>query len=121
MNQAILTGRLTKDPEMKRTQSGTAVTLFTVAVDQYKGNALFIDCVAWRETAEFVSKYFTKGQMIAVVGRIQIREWEDKDKNKRRSYEVVADRVEFCGGKTEKKSWAEEFEDLYDDDGELPF
>ena len=102
LNHIVLMGRLTRDPELRRTGSGIAVTSFTVAVDRDFGGrdggekeTDFIDCVAWRQTGEFVSKYFTKGSMIVVSGRLQIRNWNDKDGNKRRSAEVVADNVYF--------------------------
>ena len=95
-------GRLTRDPELRRTGSGVAVASFTVAVDRDFGGrdggekeTDFIDCVAWRQTGEFVSKYFTKGRMIVVSGRLQIRSWTDKDGNKRRTAEVVADNCYF--------------------------
>lgn len=101
LNKIILMGRLTRDPELRRTGSGTAVTSFALAVDRdFKGQGGeketdFIDVVAWRNTAEFVSKYFTKGRMAVVEGRLQIRDWKDKDGNNRRSAEVVADNVYF--------------------------
>ena len=95
-------GRLTRDPELRRTGSGIAVASFTVAVDRDFGGrdggekeTDFIDCVAWRQTGEFVSKYFTKGSMIVVSGRLQIRNWTDKEGGKRRSAEIVADNVYF--------------------------
>ena len=95
-------GRLTREPELRRTGSGVAVASFTVAVDRDFGGrdggereTDFIDCVAWRQTGEFVSKYFTKGSMIVVSGRLQIRNWTDKEGNKRRSAEVVADNCYF--------------------------
>jgi single-strand DNA-binding protein len=95
-------GRLTRDPELRRTGSGIAVASFTLAVDRDfspkdggERETDFIDCVAWRQTGEFVSKYFTKGRMAVVSGRLQIRNWNDKDGNKRRSAEVVADNVYF--------------------------
>lgn len=97
LNHITIMGRLTRDPELRRTGSGIAVASFTVAVDRdFSGKdggdkeTDFIDCVAWRQTGEFVSKYFTKGRMIVVDGRLQIRSWTDKDGNKRRSTEVVA-------------------------------
>ena len=106
LNKIILMGRLTRDPELRRTQSGTAVTSFSLAVDRDFGSKEtgeketdFIDIVAWRNTAEFVSKYFTKGRMAVVSGRLQIRNWNDKDGNKRRSAEVVADNVYFGDSK----------------------
>ena len=106
LNHIVIMGRLTRDPELRRTGSGIAVASFTVAVDRDFGNREngeretdFIDCVAWRQTGEFVSKYFTKGRMAVVSGRLQIRNWTDKDGNKRRSAEVVADNVYFGDSK----------------------
>ena len=106
LNHILIMGRLTRDPELRRTGSGVAVASFTVAVDRDFGNrdngekeTDFIDCVAWRQTGEFVSKYFTKGRMAVVSGRLQIRNWTDKDGNKRRSAEVVADNVYFGDSK----------------------
>lgn len=107
LNHIIVMGRLTRDPELRRSQSGTAVTSFSLAVDRdYKGQdgekeTDFIDIVAWRTTAEFVSKYFTKGRMAVVEGRLQVRDWTDKDGNKRRSVEIVADNVYFGDSKRE--------------------
>ena len=102
LNHITIMGRLTRDPELRRTGSGIAVASFTVAVDRDFGGrdggekeTDFIDCVAWRQTGEFVSKYFTKGSMIVVSGRLQIRNWNDKEGNKRRTAEVVADNVYF--------------------------
>ena len=102
LNHIVIMGRLTRDPELRRTGSGIAVASFTVAVDRDFGGrdggekeTDFIDCVAWRQTGEFLSKYFTKGSMIVVSGRLQIRNWTDKEGNKRRSAEVVADNVYF--------------------------
>ena len=101
LNKIIIMGRLTRDPELRRTGSGTAVTSFSLAVDRdFKSQSGeketdFIDVVAWRSTAEFVSKYFTKGRMAVVEGRLQIRDWTDKDGGKRRSAEIVADNVYF--------------------------
>ena len=106
LNHITIMGRLTRDPELRRTGSGIAVASFTVAVDRDFGGrdggereTDFIDCVAWRQTGEFVSKYFTKGSMIVVSGRLQIRNWNDKDGNKRRSAEVVADNCYFGDSK----------------------
>jgi single-strand DNA-binding protein len=106
LNHIVIMGRLTRDPELRRTGSGIAVASFTVAVDRDFGGrdggekeTDFIDCVAWRQTGEFVSKYFTKGSMIVVSGRLQIRGWTDKDGNKRRTAEVVADNVYFGDSK----------------------
>ena len=111
LNHIIIMGRLTRDPELRRTGSGIAVASFTVAVDRDFGNREsgeretdFIDCVAWRQTGEFVSKYFTKGRMAVVSGRLQIRNWTDKDGNKRRSAEVVADNVYFGDSKRDGES-----------------
>ena len=101
LNRIVLMGRLTRDPELRRTQSGTAVVSFSIACDRdYAAQGAeretdFIDIVAWRGTAEFVEKYFSKGRMIVVGGRLQIRNWQDKEGNKRRSAEVVADNVYF--------------------------
>lgn len=102
LNHIVLMGRLTRDPELRRTGSGVAVASFSIAVDRDFGRGEggeketdFIDIVAWRSTAEFVSKYFTKGRMAVVSGRLQIRNWNDKDGNKRRSAEVVADNIYF--------------------------
>ena len=105
LNKIIIMGRLTRDPELRRTGSGTAVTSFSLAVDRdFKSQSGeketdFIDVVAWRSTAEFVSKYFTKGRMAVVEGRLQIRDWTDKDGGKRRSAEIVADNVYFGDSK----------------------
>ena len=106
LNHITIMGRLTRDPELRRTGSGIAVASFTVAVDRDFGGrdggekeTDFIDCVAWRQTGEFVSKYFTKGRMIVVSGRLQIRSWTDKDGNKRRTAEVVADNCYFGDSK----------------------
>ena len=101
LNHIVLMGRLTRDPELRRTGSGVAVASFTLAVDRdyavqgAEKETDFVDIVAWRNTAEFVSKYFTKGRMAVVSGRLQIRNWQDKEGNKRRSAEVVADNVYF--------------------------
>ena len=102
LNHIVIMGRLVRDPELRRTGSGIAVASFRVAVDRDfapkdggERKADFIDCVAWRQTGEFISKYFTKGRMAVVSGRLQIRSWTDKDGNKRRTAEVVADNVYF--------------------------
>ena len=153
LNHITLMGRLTRDPELRRTGSGVAVASFTVAVDRDFGGrdggekeTDFIDCVAWRQTGEFVSKYFTKGRMIVVSGRLQIRSWTDKDGNKRRTAEVVADNVYFGDSKREGEATgsygayaapapaapgfggysapaapASDFAMLSDDDAQLPF
>ena len=109
LNRIILMGRLTRDPELRRTSSGTAVTSFSLAVDRdFKSQSGeketdFIDIVAWRNTAEFVSKYFTKGRMAVVEGRLQLRDWTDKDGNKRRTAEVLAEHVYFGDSKREDR------------------
>ncbi len=106
LNHITIMGRLTRDPELRRTGSGIAIASFTLAVDRdyspkegTERETDFIDCVAWRQTGEFVSKYFTKGRMAVVSGRLQIRSWTDKDGNKRRTAEVVADNVYFGDSK----------------------
>ena len=113
LNHITIMGRMVRDPELRRTGSGIAVASFTLAVDRdFKaGNAGekevdFIDCVAWRQAGEFVSKYFTRGRMAVVSGRLQIRSWTDKDGNKRRTAEVIADNVYFADSKTEATSAA---------------
>ena len=157
LNHIVIMGRLVRDPELRRTGSGVAVASFTVAVDRdFAGRESgeretdFIDCVAWRNTGEFVSKYFTKGSMIVVSGRLQIRGWTDKDGNKRRTSEVVADNVYFgeskrnseggnayggntyggnsynapapsYGGYSAPAAPASDFAMLDDDDAQLPF
>ena len=149
LNKIILMGRLTRDPELRRTQSGTAVTSFSLAVDRdFKSQGGdketdFIDIVAWRNTAEFVSKYFTKGRMAVVEGRLQIRDWTDRDGGKRRSAEVIADNVYFGDSKREGGSdyssapaysapysgyaapaapgGHSDFAEIGEEDGELPF
>ena len=133
LNHITIMGRLTRDPELRRTGSGVAVASFTVAVDRDFGNngekeTDFIDCVAWRQTGEFVSKYFTKGSMIVVSGRLQIRSWNDKDGNKRRTAEVVADNCYFGESKKDDtapsggyQAPAQDFARLDDDDAQLPF
>jgi len=110
LNHITLMGRMACDPELRRTGSGVAVASFTVAVDRdfaeknEEKETDFIDCVAWRQTGEFVSKYFTKGRMIVVSGRLQIRNWTDKDGNKRRTAEVVADNCYFGDSKRDGES-----------------
>ena len=106
LNHIVIMGRLTRDPELRRTGSGVAVASFSLAVDRDfapkdggERETDFIDCVAWRQTGEFVSKYFAKGRMAVVSGRLQIRSWTDKDGNKRRTAEVVADNVYFGDSK----------------------
>ena len=139
LNKIFIMGRLTKNPELRRTNSGTAVTSFTLAVDRDFKNADgtkdtdFVDCVVWRQTAEFVSKYFTKGRMAVVEGRLQMREWQDKDGNKRRNAEVVADNVYFGDSRSDNASGvhqaakapvnvdAEDFAEVEDEDCDRPF
>ena len=147
MNQIVIMGRMTKDPELRQTPNGVAVASFTLAVDRSfapkdggERQTDFIDVVAWRNTAEFVSKYFMKGQMAAVTGRLQIRDWTDKDGNKRRSAEVVADNIYFTESKKSRDASfginetkeeysagyatpveSSDFAELDMDDGELPF
>ena len=111
LNHITIMGRLTRDPELRSTQSGVSVTSFTVAVDRdYSGRdggerqTDFIDCVAWRQTGEFVSKYFHKGSMIVVSGRLQSRKWQDRDGNNRTSWEVVADNVYFGESRRDSES-----------------
>lgn len=126
-------GRLTHDPELRHTGSGTAVASFSLAVDRdYKTQngekeTDFIDIVAWRNTAEFVHKYFTKGRMAVVEGRLQVRDWTDKDGGRRRSAEVVADNIYFGDSKrtvsdSDTPAPSGEFTELPDEEtGELPF
>ena len=152
LNHITIMGRLTRDPELRYTQSQTPVASFTLAVDRDFGSrdggekqTDFIDCVAWRQTAEFVSKYFTKGSMAVVSGRLQIRDWTDRDGGKRRSAEVVVDNMYFGesrrrdgdSGHSRSSSYssygnsgsagkssapaASAFSELDDGDGELPF
>ena len=127
LNTAIIMGRLTADPELKKTQSGISVTAFTVAVDrrfQKAGEEKqtdFINVVAWRQTAEFIEKYFFKGSMIAVRGSIQTRRYEDNNGNKRAAVEVVADEVSFCGSNAQKNgAQHDDFEEIPVTD-DLPF
>ena len=138
LNRTIIMGRLTRDPELRRTQSGTAVASFALAVERdFKDKdtgekaADFIDIVAWRGTAEFVSRYFTKGRLVVVEGRLQSRSYEDKSGSKRKAVEVVADNVYFADSRKDGDSTSGapsaaygtpgEFKELSDDDGELPF
>ena len=147
LNRIILMGRLTRDPELRRTQSGAAVTSFSLAVDRdFKSQSGeketdFLDVVAWRNTAEFVSKYFAKGRMAVVEGRLQLRDWTDRDGNKRRTAEVVADNVYFGDSKRDNDGGsynapayapadrgyapaapvADQFAELDEEDGDLPF
>lgn len=129
LNHIVIMGRLGKAPELRRTQSGVAVATFNVAVDRdFKDKTTgqratdWITCVAWRGTAEFVEKYFAKGSQVLVAGRLQMRDWTDKDGNKRISAEVQAENVYFAGAKTEGgQRELPEFEVMDDDDPNLPF
>jgi len=140
LNRIIIMGRLTKDPELRRTQSGVSVTSFTLAVDRdfkdANGNREtdFIDVVAWRQTAEFAAKFFSKGRMAVADGHLQMRDWQDKDGNKRRSAEVIADSIYFGDSKRDgddqprggnfhhaDKPVDARFEEIDEEDGELPF
>ena len=129
LNHIVIMGRLGKDPELRRTQSGVAVATFNVAVDRdFKDKATgqratdWITCVAWRSTAEFMEKYFSKGSQVLVAGRLQMRDWSDKDGNKRISAEVQAENVYFAGAKAEGgQRELPEFEVMDDDAPDLPF
>lgn len=146
INTVALMGRLTYEPELRSTQSGISVLSFQIAVDrsyQAQGQerqADFIDCVAWRQTADFISRYFHKGSMIAVEGSIQTRNYTDKNGNNRKAVEVIANNVSFCGSKAETGTGAapagnaynepapsyssatnSDFEEIVDDDDDLPF
>lgn len=129
MNNICITGRLTSAPEIKKTTSGVSVCSVSIAVDRdYKVNGEkatdFIPCIFWRGTAEFVGKYFKKGDMIAVVGSLESRKYKDKDGNNRTVWEVKADKINFCGGKKEvSQDNTQTFEDVSDEiSGEdLPF
>lgn len=144
LNKVFIMGRLTRDPELRRTTSGTSVASFSLAVDRdFRDKTTgergtdFIDVVAWRQTGEFVSRYFAKGRMAVVEGRLQIRDWTDKEGNKRRNAEVVADNVYFgdsrrdgdpfpAPGATAPSGFSapaegNQFSELSNDDGELPF
>ena len=129
MNNICMTGRLTSAPEIKKTTSGVSVCSVSIAVDRdYKVNGEkttdFIPCVFWRGTAEFVGKYFSKGDMIAVVGSLESRKYKDKDGNNRTVWEVKTDKVNFCGGKKEvSQDNTQTFEDVSDElsDEDLPF
>lgn len=129
MNNICITGRLTSVPEIKKTTSGVSVCSVSIAVDRdYKVNGEkatdFIPCIFWRGTAEFVGKYFSKGDMIAVIGSLESRKYKDKDGNNRIAWEVKADKVNFCGGKKEvSQDNTQTFEDVSDElSGEdLPF
>lgn len=144
LNTAVVMGRLTYDPELRTTPNGTSVCRFTVACDRNyarqgeERKTDFIDITAWRQTAEFVSRYFHKGSMIAVEGSIQVENYTDKDGNKRRDVRIVANNVSFCGSKAESNTSSapmqqsqpqpsyssasgSDFEEIVDDDDDLPF
>lgn len=140
LNKIIVMGHLCSDPELRRTQSGTAVTSFTLAVDRdfkdQDGNREtdFIDVVAWKGKAEFASRYFSKGRMAVVEGRLQIRDWTDREVNKRRSAEVIAEHIYFGDSKREdgcntcpdngyagSNARGNDFAEVGEEDGELPF
>ena len=139
LNKIFIMGRLTRDPELRRTQSGTAVTSFTLAVDRdFKSQSGeketdFIDVVAWRSTGEFAAKYFAKGRMAVVEGRLQIRPWTDKEGNNRRSAEVIVDNMYFGDSKRDGDTGgarpasgpvnvsANDWQEADEDEGDLPF
>lgn len=142
INSVVIMGRLTHEPELKVTTSGLSVIRITIACDRsyQKSNeerkADFIDVTAWRQTAEFISRYFHKGSMIAVQGSIQTDNYTDRDGNKRKSFQIVANNVSFCGSKAESGVNTEhgeqpasgyssadnsDFEEIVDDDNDLPF
>ena len=149
INSVVIMGRLTHEPELRTTPSGISVIKFNVACDRNKTKSGeekktdFIDCTAWRQTAEFIARYFHKGSMIAIEGSIQTDSFTDKDGNKRKSVQVVADQVSFCGSKAENGSQEspkqtsntnnsqpaqtnvvkdnDDFEEIIDDDDDLPF
>ena len=140
LNKIIIMGRFTRDPELRRTGSGTAVTSFSLACDRdFKSQSGdketdFIEVVAWKNTAEFVSKYFSKGRMAVVDGRLQIRDWTDKAGNKRTTAEVVADNVYFADSKRSESNdnqkgnfnalsgrLSDDFVPISEEDGEIPF
>lgn len=126
LNKIFIMGRLTADPELRRTQQGTAVASFTLAVDRIgkdKGTD-FIPCVAWRNTADFVGSYFSKGRMAVVEGRLQIREFTDKEANKRKVSEVVVDSINFADSKKSDPLDTFVKENKFvavDDDDDIPF
>lgn len=123
LNQITVMGRLTKNPELRTTGGGSPVCSFTLAVDRDYGKDKqtdYIPVVAWKKTAEFVSKYFSKGRMACVTGRLQLRDYEDKDGIKRRVAEIVANSVYFADSKREADAAPAEFVPV-EDDGELPF
>lgn len=120
LNVCIIQGRLTREPELRTTKTGTAVTSFTIANDNDFGEkkASFINCTAWRQTAEFIQKYFRKGQMILVQGRLESRDWTDKNGNKQTAWEIQVSQVNF--GEAKRQDTPPKFEEIEDDE-ELPF
>lgn len=132
LNKIIVMGRLTADPELRYTQNQTPVASFTLACDRDLGEKQtdFIPCIAWKKTAEFVNNYFRKGSLVAVAGRLQIRDWQDRDGNKRKTAEIVCDNVYF-GESRQREEGRQKLPDMVirdkptftevDDDGELPF
>ena len=133
LNHITLAGRLVRDPELRRTQNATAVASFTLACERDFKNESgdrevdFIDCVAWRKTAELVSGYFTKGRMAIVSGRLQIRGWTDKDGNRRKSAEILVDNIYFgdskpqAEGASTEETGTEPYKEIAEDDDQLPF
>ena len=145
LNRVILMGRLTADPELKKTNSDISVTSFSLAVDRNYGKGAdrqtdFINCVAWRQTAEFISRYFSKGRLMAVEGSLQVRNYVDRNENKRQAVEVVVDQAYFADSKNATSASdsysapastassfgyssgaAEDFEEVSDDEEDLPF
>ena len=130
LNKAILNGRLTKAPELKQTQNGKSVCGFTIAVDRNRDREKtdFIPIVAWGKTAEFVNQWFGKGDLITIVGRIEVRNYEDKNGNKRTATEIIAEEVLFGGSKSTAKGYANSsqrnlagLEEVDDDGADLPF
>ena len=140
LNHITVMGRMTRDPETRYTRNNTPVCSFTLAVERDRKNedgsrtTDFIDCVAWRSTAEFISKYFRKGSMAVAAGRLQLRDWTDRDGNKRRQAEILCENVYFgesksTGGGLDQHGYDDEgqkygespFNEIGDEDGELPF
>lgn len=125
LNFITMQGRLTKDPELRYTQNNTPVATITIAVDDdiNRDKTIFVEVVAWRNTAEFLSKYFHKGQMILIMGKLGFNEWMDKDGGKHTKAEITAERVYFCGDKNRETTQPapQQFQEVTDDDGNLPF
>lgn len=125
LNKIIVMGRLTRDPELRYTQNQTPVASFTLAVDRDLGEKQtdFLDCVAWKKTAELVNNYFRKGGMAVVAGRLQSRQWQDKDGNKRTNWEIVVDNVYFGESRQREEGRQQKpsFEELEGEGDDLPF